>query len=138
LQRMVTSLRLRPTLRMVRLLCSSLVFVSQASRKLKNGEHYLSHYAKHRWPRSKESFLRKLLAATCLLLCTSLANAAGGIVSLGGSVTEIIYALGQEEQLIATDMSSLYPPEARELPQVGYYRAISVEGLVSTVPELIL
>lgn len=82
--------------------------------------------------------MRKLLAATCLLLCTSLANAAGGIVSLGGSVTEIIYALGQEEQLIATDMSSLYPPEARELPQVGYYRAISVEGLVSTVPELIL
>lgn len=82
--------------------------------------------------------MRKLLVATCLSLCTSLASAAGGIVSLGGSVTEIVYALGQEEQLIATDMSSIYPPEATELPQVGYYRSISIEGLVSTSPELVL
>jgi iron complex transport system substrate-binding protein len=82
--------------------------------------------------------VHKFLVATCLFLFTSLASATGGIVSLGGSVTEIVYALGQEKQLIATDMSSLYPPEARELPQVGYYRAISLEGLVSMSPKLIL
>lgn len=82
--------------------------------------------------------MRKFLVGACLCLVSSFACAAGGIVSLGGSVTEIVYALGKEDQLIATDMSSIYPPEAKELPQVGYYRAISIEGLVSTAPELIL
>ena len=82
--------------------------------------------------------MRKFLVAIGLSLFTSIAGAAGDIVSLGGSVTEIVYALGQEKRLIATDMSSLYPSEAKELPQVGYYRNISVEGIVSTAPALVL
>ena len=82
--------------------------------------------------------MKKLFLSACLALLTSVANAAGGVVSLGGSVTEIIYALGQGEQLIATDYSSLYPEEASELPQVGYYRAVGVEGLVSTMPTVVI
>lgn len=60
------------------------------------------------------------------------------IVSIGGSVTEIIYALGQEDRLIARDTTSLFPIEAQQLPDVGYIRRLSPEGVLSINPELII
>ena len=60
------------------------------------------------------------------------------LVSLGGSLTEIVYAVGAGDLLVGTDASSLYPSEARQLPQVGYYRALPVEGVASLQPDLIL
>ena len=60
------------------------------------------------------------------------------IVSIGGSVTEIIYALGQQDRLVARDSTSTYPSEATELPDVGYMRALSPEGVLSVGPELII
>ena len=60
------------------------------------------------------------------------------VLSIGGSVTEIIYALGQEHRLIARDTTSTYPPEARRLPDVGYIRALSPEGVLSVNPDLII
>jgi len=63
---------------------------------------------------------------------------ASRIVSIGGSVTEIIYALGEEERLVAVDTTSSYPEAAAELPNVGYMRALSAEGVLSTAPSLVL
>ncbi len=60
------------------------------------------------------------------------------IVALGGGVTEIIYALGQQHRLVGVDQSSLYPPEAQALPSVGYYRSIPVEGLLQLKPDLVI
>ncbi|MCQ9616157.1 helical backbone metal receptor [Paenalcaligenes niemegkensis] len=60
------------------------------------------------------------------------------VVSLGGSVTEIIYDLGQGHRLVANDASSLYPPEATRLPRVGYYRSVPLEGILSMAPDLVL
>ena len=60
------------------------------------------------------------------------------IVSLGGSVTEIIFALGQQDRLIARDTTSTYPVAALDLPDVGYVRALSPEGVLSVDPDLIL
>ncbi|WP_189385426.1 heme/hemin ABC transporter substrate-binding protein [Advenella faeciporci] len=60
------------------------------------------------------------------------------VISLGGSVTEIVYELGLGDSLIADDFSSLYPEAATHLPRVGYYRAVPVEGLVAMHPDLIL
>lgn len=62
----------------------------------------------------------------------------GGIVSIGGSVTEIIYALGAGDRLIARDTTSSYPAEAEALPDVGYVRALSPEGVLSVGPDLII
>ncbi|MCR8546715.1 ABC transporter substrate-binding protein [Salipiger sp. P9] len=59
-------------------------------------------------------------------------------LSIGGSVTEIVYALGQEHRLLARDTTSTYPPEAEALPDVGYMRALSPEGVLSVGPDLIL
>lgn len=60
------------------------------------------------------------------------------VLAIGGSVTETIYALGQQDRLIARDTTSIYPPEAEELPDVGYMRALSPEGVLSVAPDLII
>ena len=66
------------------------------------------------------------------------ANPPGAVLSLGGAITEIVYALGQGDRLIARDTTSTYPPEAETLPDVGYVRALSPEGVLSVGPDLIL
>ncbi|MBB94058.1 MAG: hemin ABC transporter substrate-binding protein [Rhodobacteraceae bacterium] len=63
---------------------------------------------------------------------------AGRIVSIGGAVTEIIYALGQQDRIIARDTTSNFPPEVTGLPDVGYARALSPEGVLSVAPDLII
>lgn len=60
------------------------------------------------------------------------------IVSVGSSITEIIYQLGAEKLLVGVDTTSLYPEAARKLPQVGYMRALSAEGVLSLKPTLII
>jgi iron complex transport system substrate-binding protein len=61
------------------------------------------------------------------------------IVSIGGSITEILYALGMQQKIIAVDTTSLYPPAAlQEKPNVGYMRQLSAEGVLSLSPTLVL
>lgn len=60
------------------------------------------------------------------------------VVSLGGAVTEIVVALGGADRLVARDTTSTFPPEITALPDVGYVRALSPEGLLSVGPDLIL
>ena len=60
------------------------------------------------------------------------------IVSLGGSVTEIVVALGAADRLVARDTTSTYPEAITALPDVGYVRALSPEGVLSVQPTLIL
>jgi iron complex transport system substrate-binding protein len=60
------------------------------------------------------------------------------IVSIGGAVTEILYALGREERVVAVDSTSLFPHRAREKPNVGYMRALSAEGVLGLNPSLVL
>ena len=61
------------------------------------------------------------------------------VISAGGSVTEILYALGLADRIIAVDSTSRYPAGALEAkPDIGYLRALSAEGLLSVSPSLIL
>lgn len=60
------------------------------------------------------------------------------IVSVGSALTEIVYALGAERLLAGVDTTSLYPAAARALPQVGYMRALSAEGVLSLKPTLVI
>ncbi len=83
---------------------------------------------------------RRLRSTLLCLLCTTpvLAAPPSQVVTLGGTVTEIVYQLGLGEKLIGTDLSSLYPAAATELPRVGYYRSTPLEGLLSLKPDTIL
>lgn len=60
------------------------------------------------------------------------------LVSVGGAVTEIVYALGAGDRLVARDQTSTYPEEARKLVDVGYMRRLSPEGVLSVNPTGIL
>jgi iron complex transport system substrate-binding protein len=60
------------------------------------------------------------------------------LVSIGGSLTEIIYALGEEENLVARDQTALYPEAALALPDVGYMRQLAPEGVLSVSPSALL
>ncbi|AQX27680.1 MULTISPECIES: heme/hemin ABC transporter substrate-binding protein [unclassified Bartonella] len=60
------------------------------------------------------------------------------IVSIGGALTETVYALGAQDQLIARDSTSIYPQDALKLPELGYMRNLSPEGILSLAPEGIL
>jgi iron complex transport system substrate-binding protein len=60
------------------------------------------------------------------------------IVSIGGSVTEVLYALGLGERVIGVDQTSVFPAAARAKPNVGYMRTLSPEGVLKLAPSLIL
>ena len=61
------------------------------------------------------------------------------IVSLNGSTTEILFALGVGENVVGCDASSTYPKNVREkLPSVGYQYRLNVEGILSLKPTLVI
>lgn len=65
-------------------------------------------------------------------------NDASRIVSIGGPVTEILYALGVGDNVIARDTTSVFPAQVFDKPDVGYMRALSAEGVLSLEPTLVL
>lgn len=60
------------------------------------------------------------------------------VAAIGGSLTEIVYALGEQGRLVARDSTSVYPHDALSLPDVGYMRQLSPEGVLSVNPGGIL
>lgn len=60
------------------------------------------------------------------------------IVTIGGAVTETVYALGFSENIVGVDESSIYPAEALELPIIGYLRYLAAEPILEVEPTLII
>lgn len=58
------------------------------------------------------------------------------IVALAPSVTEIIFALGEEARLIGVTAHCDFPPEAARLPKVGSYVRLDLERIVGLRPDL--
>lgn len=90
----------------------------------------------------KAGFLSMWLATAVGGISASASDAtnpsAKRIVSIGGTATEILYALGAGDRVIARDTTSSYPPEAMKKPDIGYMRALSPEGILGQTPDLIL
>ncbi|MGO4403804.1 hemin ABC transporter substrate-binding protein [Bosea sp. RAF48] len=91
---------------------------------------------------------RRELAASALSLLglaalgsfgPALAQAPERIVVAGGVITEVIYALGLQDQIVGVDSTSQFPAEAlKDKANVGYVRALSAEGVLSLKPSLIM
>jgi iron complex transport system substrate-binding protein len=60
------------------------------------------------------------------------------IVSIGGALTETVFALGQGARVVAVDTTSRHPRPAAALPRIGYMRALPTEGIVALAPDLLL
>ena len=78
------------------------------------------------------------LGGLALLGRVQAATAPLRLVSIGGALTELVYALDAQQLLVGVDTTSLYPATARSLPNVGYARTLSAEGLLSLRPTLIV
>lgn len=79
-----------------------------------------------------------LLSALAICVATGAQAAPRRLVTLGGDVTEIAYALGAGGSIVCDDQTSLYPAAAKKLPQVGYLRTLAAEGVLSCKPDLII
>ena len=66
------------------------------------------------------------------------ALAAERVISIGGDVTQIVYALDAQQELIARDSTSRHPAQATKLPDVGYMRQLNAEGILALKPTLVL
>jgi iron complex transport system substrate-binding protein len=60
------------------------------------------------------------------------------LITIGGAVTETVFALGMEDNIIAVDDSSIYPPETESFESVGYLRFLSSEPILALNPTLII
>lgn len=84
--------------------------------------------------------MRRVKFFAFLTACIGLSPAVAQerIVSIGGDVTEIIYALGAEQALVGRDSTSITPLAAQQLPDVGYMRQLNVEGILMLNPTKVI
>lgn len=87
---------------------------------------------------SKNIKIMKLLfSLVAALALTASLQAQERIVSAAGAITETIYALGAQNELVAVDVSSVFPAEANALPKIGYARQLSAEGILGMNPSVL-
>ena len=60
------------------------------------------------------------------------------LISIGGALTEIIYLLKADPELVGVDTTSIYPDAATRLPNVGYARSLSSEGILALRPTQLI
>ena len=79
-------------------------------------------------------------AAAAILACPSMLRASPRkrVVSIGGALTEILFTLEADNDLVGVDSTSIYPPRAIDYPNVGYARQLSAEGVLSLRPSHVL
>lgn len=79
--------------------------------------------------------MKKLVLGLLTLACVFSAQAAERIVVAGGSLSELIYAMGAGHRVVGVDETTSYPPETAALPHIGYWKQLSSEGILSLRPD---
>jgi iron complex transport system substrate-binding protein len=82
--------------------------------------------------------MRAILGLVLLVASMPAYTGVERVVSVGGGLTEIVYALGAGDRLVAVDSTSTWPAAAAALPRVGYMRQLSAEGVLSMRPDVVL
>lgn len=86
----------------------------------------------------KSPLLRLLVLSTLTFSCLSSHADNARIISTGAGLTELFFALGAQSNLVAVDMTSREFAVQADLPQVGYHRQLSSEGLMSLAPTILI
>lgn len=60
------------------------------------------------------------------------------IVSISGTTTEILCALGLQDQIVGVDVTSTYPEAMQQLPKVGHNRNMSAEAIIALAPTMVI
>ncbi len=82
--------------------------------------------------------MRTLFFCLSLISISTAAASEQRIVSLAASTTEILYAVGAGQNLVAVDNFSTYPAAAKSLRRVGDHRGFSLEIIASLKPTHIV
>lgn len=69
---------------------------------------------------------------------TAFSAAPERIVSLAPSVTEILYAIGLEDKIVAVTNFCDYPPQAKDKPKIGGMSNPSLEAVISMKPDIVV
>ncbi len=69
---------------------------------------------------------------------TPLSTSAERIVSLAPNLTEILFALGLEEEIRLVTLNSDYPPAAATKPKAGTFWQPNIEAIIAARPDLIV
>ncbi|MEX0812716.1 MAG: ABC transporter substrate-binding protein [Chitinophagales bacterium] len=64
-------------------------------------------------------------------------NADTRIVSLNGTFTELLSALGFEENIVGVDVTSTYPESIASVQKLGHVTGIKAEGLAALNPDMV-
>jgi len=67
-----------------------------------------------------------------------LPNKPGRIVSLAPNLTEILFALGLDEKIVAVSNDSDFPPEAANKKKIGTFWQPNTEAIIACKPELVV
>ncbi len=62
----------------------------------------------------------------------------GRIVSMAPDLTEILFALGLDKEIVGVSQYSDYPPAAKEKPSVGSFWQPNIESIVAAKPDLVV
>lgn len=73
-----------------------------------------------------------------IFLSTAYSSPPERIVSLAPSTTEILYALGLEERIVAVTTFCDYPPQAKKKPKIGGMSNPSLEAVISIRPDIVV
>jgi len=68
----------------------------------------------------------------------TLEHPAQRIISLAPSLTELLYAAGAGEKVVAAVEYSDYPPEAEKLPRIGRHDMLDMERILALEPDLVI
>lgn len=60
------------------------------------------------------------------------------IVSLNGTITEVLFALHADKELVAVDVTSTFPISAEKLPNLGHVRGVTAESILAMKPTDVL
>ncbi len=65
-------------------------------------------------------------------------NRPARIVSLAPNLTEILFALGLDEKIVAVSNGSNYPPEAANKKKIGSFFRPNAEAIIASKPNLVI
>ncbi|MFV0549947.1 MAG: hemin ABC transporter substrate-binding protein [Limnobaculum xujianqingii] len=77
---------------------------------------------------------KRLITAIFALFFFGQVAAEEKLVIAGGSLSELVYAIGAGDRVVGVDQTTFYPPETKQLPQIGYWKQLNVEGILSLRP----
>src|SRR5205823_1097262 len=83
-------------------------------------------------------FQGRLIVVAVLALAISLQAESRRIISIIPSTTEMLFAMGAGDRVIAVGTYDRYPPETQKLPRVGALIDPNVEQILQMRPDLVV